>query len=179
LGRSPLFRRWSGLLRIRLWLWRLLCAASGSNAVGPALAPGEPLLLTSIVRSGRQKRPWPAAAGAFCPIPAGGTERRVRRIFTGKKRIPSAAGNNFRCGDLFLRHLVELNPKRKLSWIANKSIVAPADRSATPSANGCSRTSARRQRPCRPISSICWRSCTGGKAKATGGHRTSSVYYVT
>jgi hypothetical protein len=58
------------------------------------------------------KRPWPAAAGAFCPIPVGGTARRVRPVFTGKRRIRSAAGNHLRCGDLFLCHHVEMNSKR-------------------------------------------------------------------
>jgi hypothetical protein len=43
---------------------------------GAALAPGKPLLLTSVVQSGRQKRPWPAAAGALCPILADGTAPR-------------------------------------------------------------------------------------------------------
>ena len=123
LGRSPLLRRRSGLLRVRLWLWRLLCAATGSDAVGPALAPGKPLLLTSIVRSGRQKGPGRQRPGLFVQFRS--MEPRVAFVyFYRKERNPSAAGNHFRCSDLFLRHHVEMNAKRKLSWIANKSIAS-------------------------------------------------------
>ena len=44
LGRPPRLRRRPGLLRRRIW--RLLCAAPGSDPLGSALAAGEPLLLT-------------------------------------------------------------------------------------------------------------------------------------
>ena len=57
LGRTPLRRRRPRLLRLRLRWRRLLCTPSCAHPMGTALAPGQPLLLTS-----RPQRPARAPA---------------------------------------------------------------------------------------------------------------------
>jgi hypothetical protein len=73
--------------------------------MGPALAPGQPLLLTSIARSGRQKRLGRQRPGLFVRFQT--IARRVHPVALAEKRNSPALGNHFRCGDLFLRHHVE------------------------------------------------------------------------
>src|SRR6266852_1328177 len=63
-GRSPLLRRWPGLLWLRLR--RLLCATIGPDAVGSPLAPGESLLLTANRQSVTSKAPALSLPGLFC-----------------------------------------------------------------------------------------------------------------
>ena len=60
LGRSPLLRRWPGVL----WLWRLLCAAPGPDAVGAPVASGQSLLLSNHSIP-EVKGPGPVVPGLF------------------------------------------------------------------------------------------------------------------
>ena len=62
LGRSPLLRR-----RPRLWLRRLLCAATCSDPVGAPLAAGKSLLLSPIAHSWDQE-PRPSCGRGFSLI---------------------------------------------------------------------------------------------------------------
>jgi hypothetical protein len=88
LGRSPLLRRWPGVL----WLWRLLCAAPGPDAVGAPLASGQSLLLSN--RSIPEVRgPGPVVPGLFAfhkPEPRG-----VHAIFTRRVCNSSLTGKQF------------------------------------------------------------------------------------
>jgi hypothetical protein len=63
LGWPARFHRRPGLLRG--WLWRLLCAAIGPDALGTPLAAGKSLLLSAVVRFSTSKSPGAAEPGLF------------------------------------------------------------------------------------------------------------------
>jgi len=98
LGRSPRRHRWPGLLRF--WLWRLLCASIGPNAVGASLALGKSLLLIQTVLDLAVESPGPSCRGFPLGVPI--KWNRVSRSFNFRKntRNRSMTGNIFRSGDL-------------------------------------------------------------------------------
>jgi hypothetical protein len=69
--------------------------------MGPALAAGQPLLLTSISSPDVKKGPGRQRPGLFS-VPADGTALRVLLLPRDKKPNRHSAGNHFRRGDLFL-----------------------------------------------------------------------------
>jgi hypothetical protein len=112
--------------------------------MGPALAPGKPLLLTSIARSGRKNAPAGSGRGFLARFQA--IARRVHPVSLDEKRNSPALGNHFRCGDLFLRHHVE-NEREAETVMDSPQIDRNTSRSI------CNAVGERLQRDLRPESS--------------------------
>ena len=72
MGRPPDFCRRPGLLRRRLWLRRLLCAAVGSVPLGTPPAADQSLLLIPTAQFD-VKRPRSRCGRGFCLPPPAGT----------------------------------------------------------------------------------------------------------
>ena len=138
----------------RLRLWRLLCAATGPDPLGTALAPGQPLLLIEP-RFRRARRPRPRA-GAFCYC---GEPAVFHAIFTKEAMQSRPDGNQFRRRDL----------------VPHQS---PWRRAAEPAMNGQIDRQQRSDRPQdQPIDLRCRRRTAAAEpaARALGPSPTSSI----